>query len=491
MTDKDNRELALTVGAGAIGALTALIGILSRNVGAMLGAVVGGTVGGIAGFAALGPAGAIAGATAGALSGAAVGYGLTEGLGGGSVSNTLSQATATPAAATPGPGGFIPEPPPLSGLTRPPFFMTPVGMTALGGATFVGVSIAGTIITQTAFIDPLNITPQANEISKYVSVSKTVTPSTLTNNKEAVVNYTIEITPKESYVITPVIDQTTDEFSYLGGTALKLDSPTETVRSQLGSEPISASKKITYSVKVVGEDVLVNNNFHFVFTVEGETEPQILDVLGSLTIGTPEIGCFVFGDAGFNFSGVTSKAWKEDEKQRIMTAFSCRAGKSPKFLDKLCNMDSDGDGDKEPTPVEIYRLGGMSYGGWAPSGYKGKRIGIYDLGIIYSVESTEYTLVHELGHILDYRNPDLRSGFKTVWGGSCFSYPFPDLCVNSGEPFAEATVLYAISQTYRFSNIGLYDFKGKWPNEYKWIGENIYGQSEGGTQYFDPTASCR
>jgi hypothetical protein len=340
-----------------------------------------------------------------------------------------------------------------------------------GVAGFAGMALVSTIITNNqriATARPINpnLQAQEGEFSPYVDVTKTASPSKIENGTAETITYTLTITPKDGYVITPNIEGSSDKFSYLGGDPLSLPDQTETVRGLLQSTPIG--QPMTYTVSMQGTDVLVTNTFTFSFTAEkdGESVQDDIRARASVTIGNPKVGCLVEGPSGFNFQGVTSKAWGSDWS-RILSAFNNRAASNTAFVENLCGQGS----------VEIYRLpGGFTdqYGGWAPGAYNGDKLAIYDYGLSFTDASLEYTLVHELGHILDYRNDSFMPGFMGVWSGSCYTYP---LGCSAGEAFPEGVALYVVGDTYVFTT-GKYDLESSNPAEYNWYKETIFGNEE-------------
>lgn len=343
---------------------------------------------------------------------------------------------------------------------------------AAGTTAIATCAVVTTLVIHGSFVHELDITPQAGETSKYVEITKTASPNKIENNSPTSITYTITITPRESYVITPV--RVRDTFSFIGGDEAvepaAITSPLDGALAAPLDAPISAPVTLTYTIpNVSGTDVLVNNTFNLEFEVNepsGELVADDLTAIGSLIIGNPQIGCFEFAPGGVDFKGMITKEWTPEEKNEIQTAFSRRAGNSGKFVTMLC----------EDGLITLNRLEGTQYGGYAPASEGGRQIGIYDKGIMYSVESTEYTLIHELGHVIDYRNPGLRTGgdgFNSVWGGSCYTYP--EACVDS-EAFAEAVALFVIGPTYSFSGFsGLFPFQANYPAEYNWMLDNVFG----------------
>ncbi len=448
----------LMVGMGALAGM--IFRLIAGSPMIALGTLAGGLVAVVTGN----PLFLVGGATGGALASGAA-KGLLGGGGGAAASKLATGATTA------------------KGLTASTTSLAKAGVPSFTAMSAAVVSTVGAVAVltfnaqQLAFVDPLPIlNPATGEFSKYVTLDKQVNPLRIENNTSTTISYTITITPKEGFTLTPA--EITDEISYLGGDALQLTSPIEEIRAQLGTEPISETKTITYSLSnVSGVDVLVANAVTFKFTVTDESGvvgDEISDT-GSLTIGNPKIGCFEFGPSGFNFSSggyaTTSKEWDPADKDRVLAAFANRAGLSTKYVADLCKNG----------PITIYNLpGGFDdqYGGWAPSAYLGEKLGIYDYGLSFSgTKSLEYTLTHELGHIYDYRNPGKRSGFEQVQtaGGTCYTYPIPSLC-SEYERFAEGMSLYVISATYDAFSGGIYNFKGRYRPEYDWLNTNVYGR---------------
>lgn len=187
-------------------------------------------------------------------------------------------------------------------------------------------------------------------------------------------------------------------------------------------------------------------------------------------LGTGDsVSCLIFGDAGVRVGGLTSKAWTRAEADKVIEGFSTEVGRNSCFTSLLCD-----DGD-----ITVYRASGYTYGGWAVNA---NTIVLYDgafgssSGSTYSVGSVEYTVVHEAGHLIDARNPGLRTNWLTVWQGSCFTYPIESRCNIISEPFAEAVVLTAIYDRYPFNYV-LYDFPGLHFNEYQWMINNVYSEN--------------
>ncbi len=446
----------LLVHAGGIAALAG--GIFGGLLGAFFGGgLFGGALGFLAGagigFGAQAIAGQVTNALGGLFGGGTGGGGLggaeVGGASGGGAGGSLIIAKA---------GGIGP----VAG-----------GALGLGGGLLTWYMVSSYML---AFLPPdiLSLSNLSGEYSKYVEIKKSVSPTSLENNAETPVTYTITIVPKDDYEITPVLAEVEDKFSLLGGEGTPPTSNIEAIRTQIGETPFNKSspKSISYTIPLKGEDVFVNNTFSFAFKVAEEPDVQHLRATASVKIGNPKTGCFSFEPGGFVYPTpthprhVTSIEWKEDEKARFLEAYLKRMGTSASFNSLVCSSGI----------LKVYRLPGSNYGGWAAGALNGAAIGIYDLGI-RSPLSAEYTLVHELGHIIDMRNPTLRAQFLAIKRtGGCFTYPFPDDCTQF-EGFAEAIALGVVHSFYPFKT-GKYDFPSRNPAEYNWIIDNIYGGTE-------------
>ena len=51
---------------------------------------------------------------------------------------------------------------------------------------------------------------------------------------------------------------------------------------------------------------------------------------------------------------------------------------------------------------------------------------------------------------------------------------------SGAEAFAESIALYVVHKTYYFSYTGqgYFDFPGKYPNQYEWLKDNVFGGVE-------------
>lgn len=499
------------IGAGLIGGGLATIGYIASIagpvVGGLAGAGIGAAIGGFIGtfvFPVIGTAlGAVIGGALGGGTGVVVGAAFTQSSSSG-LGSAANAATADAVGATKeilGPAtSQATETASQFGKAAVDFAggageseAAASGGTMLASAGAVGGGIAGITIISLFSITYIMWTflPDANvefvgysegEFSQYVEMKKTATPSSIENNTPTEIQYTITISPKEGYSITPTA--IIDEFSYLGGQALRLPNQTPTISQQLGlNQAIAAgqSKTINYTVPITGVDVLVNNTVKLTFSVSfnGETvEGETFKASTSVTIGNPDMGCFVFGDAGYSFPGgsVSSVSWPEEYKNQFMTSFLRKIGSNASFLNLLCKDSS----------INVYYLGDKAkWGGWAPSALGGRIIGLY-LPAFRNQSTTEYTITHEFMHLIDYKNPGLRTAFSaSKRTSSCFTYPvYLGVTCNEYEAFAEGGMLYAHYKNYRTRYAGSdgfpngYDFKSLHPVEYEWFKNNVYGGIE-------------
>lgn len=358
--------------------------------------------------------------------------------------------------------------------TATAFPAIPYGVQVAVPSTLIGGGVLVATLQHSSYLEqpPELLSYSQDSSAKYVEISKTVSPSNLANNETATLTYSVTITPQADYAIT--VSEVTDQIVTLGadGVANNATIDATQITNQLpANTTISSPTTITYSVpNVSGTDISINNEFELTFFVDdgGEIKTETARDNANVTIGEPELGCFVFGEAGQEVrddSGAISVAWNSEDRAKIIKAYG-EVLDSPTFMSLIC-----GDG-----PITIYRLPESNYGGWALSE---SSIGIYDLGVS-SQNSANYTLIHEMGHLIDYRNPGLRNSFQSIWSGSCFTYPYK--CF-AAEPFAEIIALYRIYSYHYFTRLNsTYNFPVLYPAEYCWAENNIYGES---TSYCD------
>jgi len=360
-----------------------------------------------------------------------------------------------------------------------------------GGAGGLGVSVTqaavgGTLATVGAaslmqavaispFLQPHPTVISTEETSQYVEISKQANVTSMENGDTRDIIYAFRITPRNGYIVTPVPINPIDQLSYQGGAAINLTFPQDCVIAGIGTEPITESKSFTCTLPhVSGTDVMVINTFIFNFTVQGESETvQTLKTTTSTRIGNPNVGCFQWADAGEDFHGVTTKSWSDADKAQIESAFSI-VSNSAQYIQALC-----GAGD-----ITFYRLNGYEYGGWAPSADGGSKIGIYDLGVLPgAMYSTRYTLIHELGHVIAYRNNTLLDGFLLARSqANCYSYNYicssAECVCSGGEAFPEAIAIYVNWETFAPIHLPQFNLKTADPAAYNYLKMNLFDLQE-------------
>jgi hypothetical protein len=458
------KKIRQAVGMGAVvGAVGSLISAVMGGIIPIIGFAVGGIL--------FGPLGAIAGTIGG--------FALKSFL-----ENLSSQAASASALPSEAQADKVLGSSSISSI-QPVVLAKSVGIYIAGLTVIMALPIltAFAILTG-AFLppDPSAVNESKTETSKYLTIEKKALPAAIENaeaSNPTSVTYTIEIKAKGDYQITPNLAEIKDDLTIRGGNAQDFSyvadhaKVLEDIKKQLGTGPYSISNPppiIRYTIPLYGKDMLVTNTFTLGFTVNNVQEPQTIRSKAIVRIGnapTDTEGCFSFESGGFVFPNnthkdrVTSADWNEADKNRILEAFGKRAGTSKMYSDLLCGSG---------TPLKLYRLPGSQFGGWSPMTLGGDGMGLYNLAFISSY-ATEYTLLHELGHIIDYRNPGLRQRFNTIRNGSCYSYPAgPRNPCNESEAFAEASALYVVYNYFPYKA-----FKNL--REYAWMRDNMYGGS--------------
>lgn len=372
----------------------------------------------------------------------------------------------------------------------------PLG-TAAGVGTIAGtgvIAVVASISTHSAFLNPLSVPIQPNEQSKYVSLVKTATPASLANDEaDKNVTYRIEITPKEkedgSGTYRIKITGLTDTYAYLGGKAESekptLTSPINLTFPGVPTDFFDTAVTLEYTQNLSpSRDILIQNLVEIEYEVEGETpESTTLKTTASVRVGSPQLGCFEFGDVRDGLEDGqprASKPWSEAEKNAILQAYLKRAGTSEVFDQMLCSGGA----------ITLYRVEGeVTHGGFRINNHE---LAFYDTAFKYGEGVLEYSLIHELGHIFNDRNQALADDFflvgydpNTAAGDyPCFTYPVKTLCdvgnLNEREIFAEGIALYVVHSTFRFKTVvtGLYVFPDVNPLEYSWYRDNIFGGIE-------------
>lgn len=471
-TTKTGRTI-LAVGAGAslLPALPGLIAALNAaswlqnatsSVGNALSSLGGGSGGATAGGAATGAGGVSPGTTAGATPSATAAGASTEG--------GLTGATITGAGIPVQTTGFA-------------IFSSFSGVMFSSFFGFVVFSVFITLLViNAAFLipTPTSTTPdflRGNSPSEslYLKLHKKPLETKFENDVDALVHYTVTITPKSPYQIEIV--SISDTYSFFGeGDRSKLEGLTSPItKENFPAGQFAEATAQSYSVTMNAVDTLVTNTFSLTYNVYDTTgtlvkADQKISNAATIMIGKVTGGCFEFLPGGRQFNSlnlgrpVLTQEWKETEKLLIFQAFARRVGNNPRFISLLCSAG----------PINLGRVAGNAGGEQPEVG----TLLFLDQGL-GGIDNTEYTLVHELGHELSSRNPVLFASFKTVLRNThCMSYPLRHFC-KPGEAFAESVVLGAVYKTKYFSAFsGTYDFPSRDPAEYAWIIENIYGGVE-------------
>lgn len=464
------------ISTGILGGLIGFVAVTVKLFLTTAGGFIGGILGGIGGFLVAGPAGIIPGMTAGTWAG----YGIEQAIKGffgdlgtgisniaNGIGSGVSNAVNGLANGIKGAWNSVFGTSSSAIGTSGGFSSIPLGAQATVPSTLLGGTMIISTIQHNAYLErpPELLSYSQDTSAKYVQVQKTASPSELDNGETADVTYTITITPSAGYSIT--VSEVTDEITTIGGSGSDYEVDLAQITSQLPANTVITSPTtITYTLPgVTGTDISINNDFQLTFFTEdsGEIKTDTARDTANVTIGDPELGCFVFGESGVEVragSTVYSTEWSAADRAKVVNAYG-EILDSSGFMNRACRGGN----------ITFYRISGSNYGGWALSA---NSIGIYDLGVT-SQNSANYTVIHELGHLIDYRNPGLRTSFQAIWGGSCFTYPYD--CY-AGEPFAEAVALYSIYSYYNFRRLGgTYNFPVLHPTEYNWVGANIYGSN--------------
>lgn len=532
---RENANKLYLLGAGILGG--AVGALIYKTIQALqtIGGAIGGALGGIGGFIVGGPAGAAIGVIGGANAGAAAQNWLMSLFGKGTATGSISaptigssslfaggssgsgaassalpsiaqgsnaiiqgtgnavqavtslgqQAVATTSAAPAAAAAGIKSAAVATGsfITSLPAIAIGTGVILPGFLTFIFF-----IIIMGAFLVPMpfTISKGTPTVSQYATIVKTPTPSEIDNDVEKDITYDIRINPKPGYSLQ--IKRVTDEFLILGGDATVPPSPL-TIDS-FSQEKFSTIQTAEYTLPISGKDALVINTVTFVVDVYDGSgklliQGESISALGLLIVGDPPIGCFEFAPAGIptDYTDLEtnikvtnmSEEWTQDDIVKFLRAFINRVGTNPQFLTLVCE-----DGD---ISLHKWASNPKGYWGWKVNNDK---LGFYGDFFNGSPSSMEYTIVHELGHIIHGRNNTVQAAFKAIQtppvagDSGCFTYPFPANC-SEGEAFAEAIADYVVWQTHSFNNDGwngMFPFKTRYPVEYAWVQMNIFGGIE-------------
>ncbi|NCN03857.1 MAG: hypothetical protein GW942_02165 [Candidatus Pacebacteria bacterium] len=457
-----------------------------------IGGIIGGALGGIAGFLAAGPAGIAPGLLIGGNIGFAVqkylgGFGSNvsaffNNIGDGFGINNVGDGFGINTSAGAGriiPGGPIGTEASSIANVSNSIFGTTAGVSfaaTIGTGVIGGIMITYNIHTAFLMRPPEFISINQDPAYKYVQVEKRVNKSTMENGEISDLTYSVTISPRDNFILT--VNQATDNIIILGTDSnqydFQVDQAQITEQLQPSSE-ISTPVTIQYTIpNVSGTDIALNNTFLLDFSVEDEgviTDYKVQDS-ASVIIGNPKLGCYIFGEADVSIPGAfnstnTSIDWTDVEKQYIANAFQ-KVVDSAQFMSLACNGG--------PITLYRYRNSNGQNGGYSIS-ETGDSIGFYDFLKYNNIQPiVDYTLIHELGHSINKKNPGIQNSFQSIWQGSCFTYDLKnsdDDCFVR-EAFPEAIALYTIHSYYEFKS-GKYNFPTINPREYTWIENNIYG----------------
>lgn len=202
-----------------------------------------------------------------------------------------------------------------------------------------------------------------------------------------------------------------------------LPGTTPTVISPV--EPFVYTYTQTYSGSKYIDSLVINT-----FTVTADT-PEVQQTTASgatsIIIGTPPTACYV-----------VSGNWPAAEQAMLLSAISNLVGNSPRYIQRLCSVQSQVNLIYDPSRV-------CGIWGCAPIG--GNTI-FFNSGGFGNLTNATYILAHESGHILAYGAPQLYAAYL-AFPGTLSELP---VCKGYGgldpnEGFAEAIAKYAINDS--------------------------------------------
>lgn len=466
------------VGLNIGSAIGSFVPIIGTAIGGLAGTVIGGLGGALAyggvsqisvnglsiakftGNVILSGAGALAGGAGNAVAtGASVLPGATPLVSG--ISGSLKAVSAGIQSLISGTGSFT------SALASSGLVATPLAAVGLVTLTTITV-ITGSFLTN----DALSLADE----SKYLEVQKTATPTRAATPQS--VTYTLSIRPKldeqgNPYTIT--INEATDTYRLTSKQKDLIPPNAPDLTSFSGPLP-SEGKNTSYTVDFAAmtnyQDTRVTNTLKLSFSVGGQDEAssQTASKYATVTFGNPptDLACLEFGPKDFVYDPssvhtVTTTEWTEAEKEKIIEAFSVMTN-YPKYLDLLCGATNE--------KITLYRSNvNVGYGGWASGTYKASKIVIYNEGIRHSVLSTRYTLIHELGHTIFHRQPQLYQSYLSQVDGKETYLPSYPLDKSSAEDFPETLSVYILNNSYSLINI---DLASEYPKHYRFAKQEVF-----------------
>lgn len=483
--------------AGVLSRASAFAAIGGGIAGASAGALLGGAIGTI--VPVIGTAvGAAVGGVIGGISGAAIGYNLVptglntaiatsagQGLGAATAAVTPIGTSAAFQATTAASNALTTTSALLQGMSAlPSGFTGASALATIAGPPALIAGIAGLVVVPT-YLGNLFLVPsdQGPDQSKYITVTKIADVEKSDHPQK--ITYNIEIKPKKGYTIH--ITDITDTFHTSSKNTLDpkpevLHDPNPEISPAKG-KTLSEADTFTTSYSVpfnnTYEDTRISNTLSVTFDVSG-TETKTAEKFLSVAVvvfGNPPIdsdmGCFEFMPGGETGSACGDTAntydWTETEKQTMAEAFGVTA-QYPTYRSLLCDKGK----------IQLYRGPKSSYGGCASPHFPSSTtqgVIIYDLGIQYGVLNARYTIIHESGHIIYWRNGDLFKSFMSNVIGNekllaTYSYP---TSIPNGEDFAETFGLFSIFRQKTFSVLGRkVDMPNEYPIHYNWVKTNVF-----------------
>lgn len=351
---------------------------------------------------------------------------------------------------------------------------------AATGATVVTAAAMAVIVSTSAFLTSGDI-----EVgSQYITLTKTADPNIIPNEdvagaKTVTVQYNILATAKKDengvdYKIT--IKEATDTISLRSKST---PAPTVPAAPNISDLAIGQAKTYSQVYNSTYTDTRITNIVKITFDVAKVTEQgeevvatgETFSASASVKIGNPpeDIGCFVFAPPTSVTVGklpTTSLEWSEQDKDLIIGAYTVNGRSlgeiSPSYESYLCKNGN----------VNLYRLPGSVLGGYAISE---NGIVIFDLGL-GRILNTRYTLVHESGHIIAWRNGALFTDFTAnVFGRepSIRSYKYVG-AGTVGEDFPETfAVFFTFKNRKYLKDTTCFDMQTEYPKHFDWIARTL------------------
>lgn len=341
--------------------------------------------------------------------------------------------------------------------------LTTTAVIGVGGS--LGIIAFGALISHTSrssvFVAPPEIAAEVrpHPYSEYFEVQKTNNPSSFSTQsleqiwnrgESATVNYEIKITAKEKNIVITSVE---DRFSvYPSGPPTPSSQPEISLPLEL-----SAGQSTTYTYQLSSfnqqylDSVVSNKVIVTADVIDGPSEEQSSDI-AMVIFGEAPILCFAFNGP-----------WTESQKNWEIQAMAYLS-QWPHFSNLLCSHG----------PITLTKMSGSTWGGWA----KGiNEIAIYDAGVS-SYSNALYTLAHESGHLIDFRNDQLRardfrnSGAYVLEG---FLPTYPEQSKDSeSEDFAETIALYPVWEIMTFRCCGKVDYHKDYPLHYNFANDFIF-----------------